>query len=81
MNKYQLEQQLFWIKFTNDLPEIKSFHVGVFKYTKKGFAYGTDTPGVQYINESKLFPSIKEAVEEMCLRLMQLPMSTEASDD
>lgn len=65
-NKFYLGQTLYWIKYTNDYPELRSFEVGSIKFNKKGWQYATDTAGTSYIGEYRCFITIDEAIKHGC---------------
>ena len=63
MNKYNIGQELFWIKYVDNWPTLLSFEVGCIKQMKDGFKYGTGTPGCSWIKECQCFSSIDDAVK------------------
>ena len=65
-NKFYLGQTLYWIKYTNDYPEVRSFEVGSIKFSKKGWQYATDTAGTSYISEYRCFITVDEAIQNGC---------------
>lgn len=65
-NKFYLGQTLFWIKYINDYPELRSFEVGSIRFNKKGWQYATDTAGTSYISEYLCFVTVDEAIEHGC---------------
>jgi len=66
MNRHQLGQTVYWIKYTNDLPELRSFVVNSIKQSADGYKYSDGRPAAAYIHESKCFDSIDSAVINAC---------------
>lgn len=62
MSKYDVGQKLFWIKYTDDWPEMRMFEVGSIKITKKGVAYSAGDAGAHYIPETKCFCNANDAM-------------------
>ena len=63
MNKYNVGQNVYWIKYVDDKPEIRQFEVVMIKQTKNGYSYNGSNPGTQYIPESKCFASPGDAMQ------------------
>jgi hypothetical protein len=67
MNKYQLGQTLYWIKYAGGKPELITFEVGNIKQSIiKGYAYSHDKPAALYVTEEHVFDSIQGAVDNAC---------------
>lgn len=72
MNKYQIGQVVFWVKFSYNNPMIYSFEIGSIKQDKLGYKYSDGNPGSSYIIEQYLFLSKKEVIEKQCEILRKL---------
>ena len=63
MNKYQIGQEIFYIKYIENHPTLVSFEIEVAKLTKAGYKYATISPGALYIPEDRCFPTAAQAVQ------------------
>ena len=72
MNKYQIAQRVYWIKYGYNIPSIITFEIGCIKEDKIGYKYSDGNPGSAYIQEKDLFLTESEAVEANCNRLRRL---------
>ena len=72
MNKHNIGDTVFWFKYTDDYPEIRSFEVAFVRQNKKGYQYAAENPGCVYIPEDKLHATIQEAVSHGCEILEKL---------
>ncbi len=72
MNKYQIGERVFWVKFSYNNPGIYNFEIGSIKQDKLGYKYSDGKPGSSYVWEQDLFLSQKESVENHCARLRKL---------
>lgn len=67
MNKYQLGQTVYWIKYTGGKPELITFEIGNIKQSLiHGYRYSHGKPGAAYILEEQVFDSIQGAVDNGC---------------
>lgn len=74
MSKYDVGQKLFWIKYTDDWPEMRMFEVGSIKITKKGVAYSAGDVGAHYVPEAKCFSNVNDALLNAVAGLEKLTM-------
>jgi hypothetical protein len=72
MNKYQIGQTVYWVRFSYNLPCLYSFQISSIKQDKIGFKYSSEIVGSNYIAESEVFLSKLEAIENCCNRLRRL---------
>jgi hypothetical protein len=72
MNKYQIGQTVYWVKFSYNMPAVISFEIGSIKQDKIGYKYSDGKPGSSYVQEHDLFLSKAQAVEDSCDRLRKL---------
>ncbi len=72
MNKYQIGEMVFWVKFTYNIPGIYNFEIGSIKQDKLGFKYSDGKAGSSYVCGKDLCLSQKDAVENHCDRLRKL---------
>lgn len=73
MNKYQIGQELFYIKTpSGKRQELRSFVVSLIKQNHHGYRYGESQPGVPAIWECDLFLTAEEAIENSCAWLRGL---------
>lgn len=72
MNKYQIGQIVYWVRFNLNIPYMTSFEVGSIKQDKMGYKYSDGHPGSSYVAETDIFLSKDEAVEYRCERIRRL---------
>jgi len=72
VNKYQIGQILYWIKYANSIPNLQSFVVGCIKQDKSGYKYTSGKVGFMAINEWDLFLTAEEAIKNGCEILKDL---------
>jgi hypothetical protein len=61
MKKYQVGQKLYWIKYKDNLPQLRVFDLDTIKEDRDGFKYSGE--GCSYIREEACFDSCAAAVE------------------
>lgn len=66
MNKYKIDQEIFWVKYLNNEPSLHSFCVYSIRQTKDGYRYYSGISGAGGIEESRCFASKKEGVDAAC---------------
>ncbi|HWI50107.1 MAG TPA: hypothetical protein VNU45_18000 [Rummeliibacillus sp.] len=71
MNKYQIGQQLYWIKYVGNVPELQRLVAQVIKQSFDGYKY-SEGIGHSYIKEDLCFDSSFKAVENGCELLRRL---------
>ena len=72
MGKFNLGQEIFWIKYNGNMPFLRSFKVESIKQTKDGFKYGLGIAGSSWVEEDMCFGSAADAVEDACRVLKEL---------
>ena len=72
MSNFNVHQDVYYFKYTNDLPELRHFVIGAIKFTTKGYSYSKGHAGAAYIPEDRLFSCPAEAIDEQIKTLKKL---------
>jgi hypothetical protein len=72
MNKYQIGQKVYFIRYHNKYLRIYSFIIEKIKRDERGYRYSYGEPGARYMHHENLFLSKEQAVQDSCNRLRNL---------